>query len=280
MVKPEHLGRTTKNDPSAKTEEDGSGVLTEQDFRDLVCLLNEVSDPSETEILKRRTLLAKGLADLVGSDIYIWSIGLVDPTHPGERMPTMFLDGGWNDDAQRDAFYRLAVDSNAGRAVQPALAEHIHHGRSVTMLLSDLVSQENWEPVRGEYEATGCSDTIMSARCIGKNAVSCLGLHRKLGRPRFTARDRLLVHIVFQNIDWIHDSGLNVSAGEVALKLTYRQREILLLLLRGKSRKSIAASLGLSEHTVVAYMREIYRRFNSRSRSELMSRFITGGASE
>jgi DNA-binding CsgD family transcriptional regulator len=50
-------------------------------------------------------------------------------------------------------------------------------------------------------------------------------------------------------------------------------------MLKGDSRKQIAAALGLSEHTVGDYLKQLYRHFGVSSRGELQAHFIAGGVS-
>lgn len=66
--------------------------------------------------------------------------------------------------------------------------------------------------------------------------------------------------------------------GDEVAPLPPRQRQVLLLLLGGQSRKQIAHKLGISEHTVTDHLKALHRRFNVSSRSQLLSRFFTGDA--
>jgi len=251
-------------------------MLTDEDYEQVMRLLGAVSEPSPTDVIARRTTLAKGLAELVGADIYLWIVGISDMQNLKRAMPTTFIDGGWKSEAQCTAFYAMAVNSEVGHAIQtPVHVQAIQNG-AVTGRIVDLVPSDVWEQVKEEYYGNGYVDAILSMRRIGKNGFSCIGLHRERGRSTFSPRERFLVHTIFHNIDWIHSPGCNYDVGSVGLTLTFRQREVLLLLLRGKSRKSIAASLGLSEHTVVSYLRQIYRRFNACNQHELLSQFVSG----
>ncbi len=56
--------------------------------------------------------------------------------------------------------------------------------------------------------------------------------------------------------------------------LSRRRREILERLLSGSRPEAIARALGLSEHTVRAYVKDLYRHFGTHSRGELLARFI------
>jgi DNA-binding NarL/FixJ family response regulator len=53
--------------------------------------------------------------------------------------------------------------------------------------------------------------------------------------------------------------------------VTDREREIVDHVCRGCTNKEIAASLSLSEHTVKAHLNRIFRKFNTSSRSKLMT---------
>jgi DNA-binding NarL/FixJ family response regulator len=53
-----------------------------------------------------------------------------------------------------------------------------------------------------------------------------------------------------------------------------RVRQVMALALCGHSRKLIAEKLELSEHTVVDYLKQIYKQFGVNSRVQLLSRFI------
>lgn len=252
-------------------------MLTEDDYEQVVRLLGLVSDPSAGDVNECRKSLAKGLADLVGADLYLWLVGVFKTEQTGEAMPTTFVEGGWLSEAECTAFYRLSANSKAGFAIQRPVQEQSLRTGSVTGRIVDIVPADVWKEVGDEYYALGYIDCMLAMSRIGESGYSCLGLHRRQGRPLFSLRDRFLLHTVFHNIDWIHSPGLQHEAGSTALSLTFRQREVLLLLLRGKSRKSIAASLGLSEHTVVDYLRQIYRKFDVQNRHELLSQFASGG---
>lgn len=56
--------------------------------------------------------------------------------------------------------------------------------------------------------------------------------------------------------------------------LSRRRREVLECLLAGDRPHAIARSLGLSEHTIRAYVKDLHRHFGAHSRGELLARFI------
>src|SRR5689334_422623 len=57
-------------------------------------------------------------------------------------------------------------------------------------------------------------------------------------------------------------------------KLSSREKEVLQLLLQGKSNKMIALSLGISISTVEFHLRNIYTKFQVSSRMELVLKLV------
>ncbi len=55
-----------------------------------------------------------------------------------------------------------------------------------------------------------------------------------------------------------HRSGTAVPASKNVVELSPRERQVMLLLIAGDSRKQVAAKLKLSQHTVADYLKEIY----------------------
>jgi DNA-binding NarL/FixJ family response regulator len=53
--------------------------------------------------------------------------------------------------------------------------------------------------------------------------------------------------------------------------ITERQRQILALLLQGKSNKEIARDLGITEGTVKVHLHDMYNRMGIRSRAKIVA---------
>src|SRR4051812_41865564 len=56
--------------------------------------------------------------------------------------------------------------------------------------------------------------------------------------------------------------------------LSPRMRQTLGFLIKGDSERQISLKLGISQHTVHVYVRQLYKRFDVSSRGELLARFI------
>jgi FixJ family two-component response regulator len=89
-------------------------------------------------------------------------------------------------------------------------------------------------------------------------------------------RDRSLPHILSNQGDWLHDYTTNTPVKDKVSKLSPRQRQVLSFLLAGDTLKEVAQKLGLSEHTVGDYVKQIYKLFSVSSRAELLAQFISG----
>ena len=59
---------------------------------------------------------------------------------------------------------------------------------------------------------------------------------------------------------------------------TKREKEIIKLLLQGKSSRSIAESLFISEHTVNKHVEHIFAKSNTHSRSQLILKLLQPNA--
>ena len=62
-----------------------------------------------------------------------------------------------------------------------------------------------------------------------------------------------------------------------SLLLSPRQGEIALLVATGRTNRSIARSLGISEWTVNSHLRRIYEKLNVRSRAEMVAKVLRLG---
>lgn len=90
--------------------------------------------------------------------------------------------------------------------------------------------------------------------------------------------DRLLVRLLkshaylvaFESMSKPQQTAI-VSQSATHDPLTVREQEILKVLLDGKSNRQNAAELFISENTVKTHIRNIYLKYNVRSRAELIS---------
>lgn len=250
--------------------------LTLDDVAAVVRLLGDIAGTDDPIAAKRRQLVG-GLATLCGADVWVWAHAKVDAD---DRVAYFaYLDGGWASDAQRS----VAMSPECSPEVRPieqgmvraALVAH------ATRTREQFVEDAAWygSPLYRRFRAPAdLDDFLFSYYPVGDGVISGVGLHRRLGRPRFADRERCLAHLVLGQIDWLHRADTAVPAADRVADLTARQRQVLLLLMGGDGRKQVARKLGLSDHTVADYTKVLYRHFDVNSRAELLAKFMAGDA--
>jgi DNA-binding CsgD family transcriptional regulator len=249
--------------------------LAVQDVREIVRLLGEVA-VLETDTTGKRRFLLEGLARLVEADVWGW-IHFADNAKDGIPMGFAFVEGGWTSEAQRMLFAE-ATTTPVAKPYNDALriGSDVHRTRR----RADVFPDSQWfssELFQNYYAKADLGDWISCVYPLGDTYYSSIVLLRRLDRPKFTPRDVCIVHVLTDEIDWLHRDGTNIPASEHVNKLSPRQRQVLLRLLAGEGIKQIAHRLSLSGHTVNDHMKEIYRRFGVSGRSELVSKFLAGG---
>jgi DNA-binding CsgD family transcriptional regulator len=255
-------------------------TLAVADVEAMIRILSRAGDPTvEMSLVDRKRAIMEGIVHLIAADAWVWMIGRVNPELPGDSMATSIVDGGWRDDCERAEVFRIIVHPDLQRVVTQPLHWAVLEDRSLTHSREELVGNSVWNGtnVSGQWRAAGFDDLVISVYPVGEYAFSAAGFYRRLGNPAFDDRDKAILHIMFQQIDWLHRQGSNVAASDKVIDLSPRERQVMLLLLGGDSRKQVAAKLQLSQHTVADYLKEIYRKLGVSSRAELLSKFIPGG---
>src|SRR5262249_13330590 len=121
------------------------------------------------------------------------------------------------------------------------------------------------------HRPSGLDESLMSmCRTSRPGEVRMLALKRAWGEPAYGEEERELVDLAHGHVDWLFDESLPVNV-PLGGDLTKRERDTLDLLLAGQSEKIVAASLGISQHTVHGYIKAIYRKTGVASRAELLA---------
>jgi DNA-binding CsgD family transcriptional regulator len=246
------------------------------DVERVIALLNRACDPTVSITpLDRRRLVAEEVAKFVETDIWIWSTACINSKNAGDAMTVRFLDGGWQNEDERTTFYGLLTSPEVCRA-QHRVADVMHSKQPQTFLRQDFISPAIWDSIKAAWNGAGFGHFIICIYPLNADFASGIAFHRRFGRPDFCERQRMIVQTVFHQVDWLHRDGCDVPAGASVLQLSPRERQVLICLLSGNSRKEIAKKLDLSEHTINDYVKQIHTHFNVNSRSELLSLFISG----
>ena len=255
--------------------ENSGDVLAVDDVRSLVRLLGEVA-ASNCSHSAMKHLLMDGLAKFINADAWIWMLGC--EVQPGEQPIYLSMaHGGFSDD-RYGQLLQAAAHPDMAWLSETMIRDMLTKGAHVTRRREQLAKEEEFAMtgVNERLRAADIGPFILALRPIGGRSISTMGIYRRLDQPVFTERETRLAHIVLSEVPWLHEEGWPEDRGATVPFLPPRLRLVLNLLLDGRNRKDIAASLELSEHTVAGYQKEIYAHFDVSTHVALMRRFQLG----
>lgn len=253
-------------------------ALQMADAKSVVRLVGDIAGMTEGDLPFRKRLLMEGLAHIIDADAWIWVHSRTDPDK-NDVCAYMFLDGGWASERQKALTFEGSLDPEANAELHRVSLGDMARFGHVTRTRQQLMADGAWYQsvmYRRFRVPAGLDDLMVSLYPMPPRDLSAVGFHRAAGKGPFGDRERCLVHLITGEIDWLHRAGTDVPAAGDVLHLTPRQRQVLMLLLSGDSRKQIAGKLRISEHTVTDYMKALHRQFNVSSRGELLARFMSG----
>lgn len=254
---------------------DPGAVLGEQDVRDIVRLLGDVVvSGGDFSGVKRR--LVEGLCRLVDADAWTWSLGCT--AQPGEQPIYLGLAHGGLDEARYASLLLAAGHPDMAWTSEKLLGEMRQHAGHITRLRQQIVDEPAFAAsgVNGYLRDADIGPFIFSLRPIDDRAVSTICVYRRKDAPAFSERHSRIAHILLSELPWLHEQGWPADRGATVPRLSPRLRLVLNLLLDGRTRKEIAASLSLSEHTVAQYQKAVYSHFGVSSHTTLLRRFQMG----
>ncbi len=256
------------------------GLIAESDVRQIVRLLGEVAQINGLIAVKKRALM-EGLSHLVEADAWSWIISRAETENHNPAVGS-YLYGGITD--QEFGLYARMMQDRKNVPVEYAALNSLRltHKR-FTRSWDQLVKPDEWYGPRNErlIRDLGFEHIMYSVWVLDDDGMfSGICLKHRAGRPKFTPRQRRIVHIVTGEVDWLHyDENLARVTREVR-PLAPHLRTVLTLLIDGKSVKEIAGQLALSHHTVAGYTKDIHRHFHVSTRSELLRHFMAGDGAD
>ncbi len=228
----------------------------------------------------------------VGSDVYAWNQVLVEELH--RKLGSVFtasfifplpLDRIRMNDAvlfcEQWEFpqYRSRWEELYARGDLPTLPTVVQFfsafesGRTVRRI--DLIDDSTWHASQEFLEfRSSCAqdDIIMSAYVVpSANQLHGLSINLPNDGRRFSESQRDFVQLVHNElIAWMGER-LSLRSNVPYRILPPRLKQVFERLMAGLSEPQIGEELSISKHTVHDYVSQIYRRFQVRSRSELMA---------
>ncbi|MES1940908.1 LuxR family transcriptional regulator [Salinisphaera sp. T5B8] len=177
--------------------------------------------------------------------------------------------------------YRQSVKCfDAGR-IDESTRNHVHQaGRFRASLLADHVSAAffNGRHYDEHYRARGIVDRLFVVLPVGEDVESFFIFDRLDGEPDFDHEALAVASYALRSLSWFTRQ-LHLSYGQLVAKtpLTPTERRVLRRLLSGRAEKAIAHDIDQSPHTTHNYFTNIFRKFNVRSRAELMALWLGHG---
>jgi DNA-binding CsgD family transcriptional regulator len=250
-----------------------SAAPRESTTRQIVKLIGPLTNDRSPLDMRRRTLV-KGLASLVGSDFTFWAWGRGHPQR-GPVVPVAMISIGGSAATNR-GWNTLALSPLMDREIRAPIAPHVRPQK--TTLRREIFSDADWasSQVRIAFGDTIAMDEWLHAvRYCGPDTWCNFWFSRKIGKPPFEERDRLLVDLILRHVTLLHsveaDGDLPAT---MMIGLTHRQRTVLISLLDGQSRKMVADSLDISENTVNEHVKALFHHFGVRSSTALAAKFL------
>lgn len=250
-------------------------LLSGKDIRAMVGIVSEVA-ASPGDHPEKKRLLMDSLCSLLNADAWSWV--LATSVKPGQQpVYTSVVSGGF----EEGRFSNLLVAQehvDFAKLTEP-LARNLNQSNTqVTLLSSDYDPDGFFADCESHHlwKSADCALPLLCYRPVPNGNISGVALYRKYdGRP-FNLRHSKIAHIVLEEVSWLHEQGWPWSSAAKVPELTNRCRQVLNLLLEGLSRKEVADRLGISEHTVNDYAKEVYKFFGVHSHAELVSKFRAG----
>jgi DNA-binding CsgD family transcriptional regulator len=250
--------------------------IPESYVRQIVRLLGEVANLRGQLSVKRRALMT-GLAAMVHADAWAWIVSRAADDHNNPAVAS-FLYGGLN--GEQFARYARVMQDREKTPVEYRALNRLRLTQSrFTRGWDQLVTAEEWySPGNRELLASlGFEHVLYSVKVLDDDGLfSGITLKRRMGRSNFTPMERRIVHIVTGEIDWLHYDERSAEVSRKVRPLRPRLRIVLTMLVDGNSIPDTARKLGLSQHTVKDYAKEIYGHFKVNSRAGLLRHFMVG----
>ncbi len=144
-----------------------------------------------------------------------------------------------------------------------------------TFCRQDLVPDGEWLACteRADRKAFKQDEILLSCQPWQDGVFHVFSVNRGDGDSRFTLREQSLVRLIHEELGLLFGGKLNLKPDPAAFPndLPPRLQSVLICLLSGESEKQIAGRLDLSQHTVHEYAMDLYKRFDVRSRAELLA---------
>lgn len=249
-----------------------NSAVSEQDARALIHLLGEAAALEGGHPQVKRFIM-NGLCELIGADAWVWTLAC--QIAPGQPQTYVGFSHDGFDEARFACLLSAVEHKDMAEAVKTMYLEMASTLSHTTMLLEEIDPNEvakNGE-VDQLWKRADIGPVILSGYPLDARSVSMIGVYRRYDDVAFTSREKQIVHIILNDVPWLHQMGWPEDRGATVPRLQPRQRITLNLLMEGLQRKVIADKMQISENTVAGYARDVFAHFDVNSQVELMRKF-------
>jgi len=218
----------------------------------------------------------KRLCKLIDADAWIWGLSREgDPAEP--RAYVSVMNGGLSNESF-EKFLKALQHPEMAALISKFFAQVEKQKAHLTRLVHQMGDETHFALLESHpiWKESNVGPLIMSLRPLDPCLGSAIGICRHYNRPKFSARESRIAHIVLTEVPWLHERDWPIDRVTGAPAMGRRVRMALNLLTLGQGRKQIAENMNISIHTVQGYVKVIYRHFNVHSQAELMKRFYEG----
>lgn len=240
---------------------------------ELLSAVASIADAT-TSLEERRHAILPVIGEVLDAAAGIWSWGLGNPALDN-IVPVAFLEFGMSEQ-QQSRFMDLSFQPELRDEFQLRVYSRLQHANLATTLRTDLYTDQEWATgyLGPRMLACGWSEFLHVVRYSTHNSWSVLMVMRNAPSACFGPQQRLLAEMAMSGIPWLHSTCQVTLPDEALVGLTNRQRAVMLQIIDGQPRKTIARRLGISEATVGDHIAIIYDHFRVRSAVELAALFL------
>jgi DNA-binding CsgD family transcriptional regulator len=227
----------------------------------------------------RRNPVAQGehltdqLCDMVGCDFGFWCT--INDFVPDAMPKVTFAAVGSVKPADLlEYFNRTGRDFSP--LEDPAMDLGRYVGQRDVLLMSEMLQKV--EPATHSnaieiMQKIGTRDAVVGIhRRQDPRSINALSVHRATIRRRHNERERALVAILMDELEYLYNTGRLAPQPDPLRGLSPRLRQIAQQLMTDRSAKQIARELKLTTETTRYYIKQLYRRTGVSSRPELTAK--------
>jgi hypothetical protein len=260
-----------------------SAELRLSDVRSVFRLLGEVRELGNDSRQWREHEL-EGLLRLTGANVGLSGLEPVPLRGNLDDLRT-FVDVGCESPAQRQVYIEF-MQTGAMLSDPSYQFMRDHPRQSFTRLRREIVADSIWYkcPTTDRYHRGGGVDDCLYSRQVVPMArsVDMITLRRAWGDKPFSRRCKRMVALFHTELArlWrpkrptneVANEEFGLAAGSMGTGLPWHLQQLVAQLRVGHSEKESAAALGLSQHTIHTYIKELYSRLAVHSRGEAMAK--------